>query len=371
MMRIGYHSCIVLTCVLVPLFQSFATMSPTNRCRTWPQSFCPSCWRSSWSPRWLPWLPACFLHVTVGVPPLPQVYGARTRSRAVHIFNIFMGLIYAMSEMFTVTSFLLWVSTFNICSSSSTSSLQVDRSVPHWFSNVNQSDWIVSQLFSQFGIPEVLVKDNSPCFVSEEFETFLSKNGIKHVTSAPFHQATNELAERAVQIAKKGFKKEKGGTMASRIAKVLMAYRTTPQSTTGVSPSELLQGRRICTHLDLLKPSVTERVEQRQLQQKLSHDSSSRRMYFSKGETVYAQNFGTGQKWMPAVVQEVTGPVSFPVKLQDSHLIRRHQDHLRHPQLMSLLLTLRLQMIRTMLSTRVHLIPLDYLRLIPRDSVNN
>ena len=113
-------------------------------------------------------------------------------------------------------------------------------------------------LFSQFGIPEVLVTDNSPCFVSEEFETFLSKNGIKHVTSAPFHPATNELAERAVQIVKKGFKKKKGGTMASRIAKVLMAYRTTPQSTTGESPSELLQGRRICTHLDLLKPSVTE-----------------------------------------------------------------------------------------------------------------
>lgn len=184
-------------------------------------------------------------------------------------------------------------------------------------------------LFSQFGIPEVLVTDNGPCFVSEEFETFLSKNGIKHVTSTPFHPATNGLAERAVQIVKKGLKKEKGGTMASRIAKVLMAYRTTPQSTTGVSPSELLQGRRIRTRLDLLKPSVTERVEKHQLQQTMSHDRSSRRMYFSKGETVYAQNFGTGQKWMPAVVQEVTGPVSFLVKLQDGRLIRHHQDHLR------------------------------------------
>ena len=106
------------------------------------------------------------------------------------------------------------------------------------------------------------------------------------MTSAPFHPATNGLAERAVQIVKKGLKKEKGGTMASRLAKVLMAYRTTPQSTTGVSPSELLQGRRIHTRLDLLKPNVTERVEQSQLKQKLSHDSTARRMYFSKGETV-------------------------------------------------------------------------------------
>ena len=184
-------------------------------------------------------------------------------------------------------------------------------------------------LFSQFGIPEILVTDNGPCFVSEEFETFLAKNGIKHVTSAPFHPATNGLAERAVQIIKKGLKKVTGGSMMSRIARVLTAYRVTPQSTTGVSPAELLQGRRIRTRLDLLKPNIAERVENQQMKHKVSHDRSSRLTYFVKGETVYVQNFGTGQRWMPAVVQEVTGPVSFLVKLQDGRLMRRHQDHLR------------------------------------------
>ena len=61
-------------------------------------------------------------------------------------------------------------------------------------------------LFSQFSIPEVLVTDDGSCFVSEEFKTFLSKNGIKHITSAPFHPATNGLAKHAVQIVKKGLK---------------------------------------------------------------------------------------------------------------------------------------------------------------------
>ena len=88
---------------------------------------------------------------------------------------------------------------------------------------------------------------------------------VSNVISAPFHPATNGLAKWAIQIMKKGLKKEKGGTMASRIAEVLMAYRTTPQSMTGVLPSKLLQGRRIRTHLDLLKPNITERVEQSQL----------------------------------------------------------------------------------------------------------
>lgn len=90
----------------------------------------------------------------------------------------------------------------------------------------------------------------APCFVSEEFETYLSKNGIKHITSAPYHPSTNSLAERAVQLVKKGLKKEKEGSIVSRIARVLMAYRTTPQSTIGMPPFELLQGRQLRTRLE-------------------------------------------------------------------------------------------------------------------------
>ena len=129
-------------------------------------------------------------------------------------------------------------------------------------------------MFSQFGLPEVLVTDNGSCFVSEKFETFLLNNGVKHITSAPYHPATNGLAERAVQIVKKGLKKETVGTMEERLAKVLMAYRTTPQSTTGVTPAELLQGRRIRTRLDMLKPSLEDQVEQKQSRQKSNHDSN-------------------------------------------------------------------------------------------------
>ena len=184
-------------------------------------------------------------------------------------------------------------------------------------------------LFAQFGVPEILVTDNGSCFVSQEFETFLLKNGVKHITSAPFHPASNGLAERAVQIVKKGLKKESNGDMTARLAKILMAYRTTPQSTTGETPSQLLQGRRIRTRLDLIKPSVGERVEGCQWQQKMNHDPAVRQKTFSKGDMVYFRNFGTGQRWWPGVVQEQTGPLSFLIKLPNDQLVRRHQDHLR------------------------------------------
>ena len=105
-----------------------------------------------------------------------------------------------------------------------------------------------------FGLPEVMVTDNGPTFVSAEFEQFLQKNGIRHKTSAPYHPASNGLAKRAVQIVKRGVKKLKLDTLQDKICCFLFSYRNTPQSTTGVISSELLLGRKMCSPLDLLHP---------------------------------------------------------------------------------------------------------------------
>ena len=58
---------------------------------------------------------------------------------------------------------------------------------------------VLRDLFARFGIPEQLVSDNSAQFVSEEFQAFIRSNGIRHITSATYHPATNGLAERAVR----------------------------------------------------------------------------------------------------------------------------------------------------------------------------
>jgi len=68
----------------------------------------------------------------------------------------------------------------------------------------------ISQLrsiFATHGIPELLVSDNGSVFTSSEFEEFMRLNGIRHTTSAPYHPATNGLAERAVQTFKSFLKK--------------------------------------------------------------------------------------------------------------------------------------------------------------------
>ena len=111
-------------------------------------------------------------------------------------------------------------------------------------------------LFAQFGIPETVITDNGTCFVSTEIEAFFTNNVIKHLTSAPYHPVSNGLAERAVQIVKKGLRKIAHGSMRTYLAQVLLTYRLTPQSTTGISPSELLLGCHPRSQLDLLRPTL-------------------------------------------------------------------------------------------------------------------
>jgi len=61
--------------------------------------------------------------------------------------------------------------------------------------------------FAAFGLPQILVTDNSTQFTSLEFTQFTMANGIKHIMLSPYHPSTNGLAERRVQSFKEGMKR--------------------------------------------------------------------------------------------------------------------------------------------------------------------
>ena len=139
-------------------------------------------------------------------------------------------------------------------------------------------------IFAQFGIPENVVSDNGPTFTSMEFKQFLQRNGVRHITSPPYHPASNGLAERAVQIFKHSIAKLTDRT--NKIARFLFTYRITPQSTTGMSPSELLLRRRLKSALDLMKPNLQHQVEKEQERQNIAHDRRAVNRTFNIGEKV-------------------------------------------------------------------------------------
>lgn len=106
-------------------------------------------------------------------------------------------------------------------------------------------------MFCRHGIPYQITSDNGPQFKSKLFEDYLTDNCIKHRAVTPLHPAANGEVERQnrslmkririAQAESKDWKKE--------IRKYLFAYRTTPHSTTGVSPAELMFRRKLRTKL--------------------------------------------------------------------------------------------------------------------------
>ena len=57
-------------------------------------------------------------------------------------------------------------------------------------------------IFAQHGLPEEVVSDNGPQFVSNEFAEFINTNGIKHTLVPPYHPQSNGATERSVRVVK-------------------------------------------------------------------------------------------------------------------------------------------------------------------------
>jgi len=132
-------------------------------------------------------------------------------------------------------------------------------------------------IFATHGIPEMMVSDNGSLFTSVEFDNFTKQNGIQHVKSAPYHPASNDLAERIVQTFKASMKKETDGTVNTHMSRFLSQYRIAPHSTTGITPAEMLPAQRPRTQLDLLIPDLSSKMQQKQQTQKLYHDKKTKK----------------------------------------------------------------------------------------------
>ena len=88
----------------------------------------------------------------------------------------------------------------------------------------------------------MLVTDNASYFTTQKFQDFTKFNGIRHVTSAPYHPTSNGLAERAVQTVKEFLKKPFSDSQQTRLSCFLLQYQITAHSTAGTSLAELLLG---------------------------------------------------------------------------------------------------------------------------------
>lgn len=112
------------------------------------------------------------------------------------------------------------------------------------------------------GLPEVLVTDNGPQFVSQQFENYLKEKGIRHVLSSNYYpkyngqiECLNSVLKVYIQVARL-----EGKDPAKSITEFLSSYRVTSHAVTGRSSAFLLHGRPPRSKIDISKFRIRPQV---------------------------------------------------------------------------------------------------------------
>ena len=199
---------------------------------------------------------------------------------------------------------------------------------------------VLKSTFARFGAPEQIQSDNATCYTSEAWKDFCKQYDIEHITSSPHNPQANGHAERAVQLAKRILKQDDP-------VLALMCYRATPTTSTGVSPAELLMGRKIRTTLPSLKENLVPRWPDTDLIRRRDAEAKEQQaFYFNRrhgvrdlpqlrpGDNVLLKLDGEKTWKGPAsVVHESCTPRSYQVDTPGGGELRRNRRHLqRVPQ---------------------------------------
>lgn len=224
----------------------------------------------------------------------------------------FLGPIQTSNFLIIVDAYSKWTEVFKMASTSSAETIAKLR-----------------ETFARFGLPELLVSDNGPQLTSEEFRTFLKKNGINHVTSPTFFPASNGAAENAVKTFKRSINaalldiKNKNTPVETLIARFLMAYRNTPHCTTNETPAKLMLGRTVKTRLECLKSGGLDQSSNKQWRQE--------KREFDIEDSVMIRDYRKVNKkdWAPAIVRKRLGHNVYLCQLEHSSVTwKRHSNQM-------------------------------------------
>jgi Integrase zinc binding domain/Integrase core domain/PHD-finger len=104
-----------------------------------------------------------------------------------------------------------------------------------------------AQVLCRFGAPAEVVTDGGGEFQGE-FDQLLTSCFVDHRVTSPHHPQANGLAERIVQVTKRGLRKlcetKRTAQWDEQLPWVALGYRCSKQSSTGFSPYELLYARQ-------------------------------------------------------------------------------------------------------------------------------
>lgn len=104
----------------------------------------------------------------------------------------------------------------------------------------------LKSIFARHGIRSIFMSDNGPQFISKEMQEFAITYSFQHITSSPWYQQSNGLAERMVKTVKELLSNSPDPDMA------LLNCHATALPWCNLSPAELLMGRKLRTDVPQL-----------------------------------------------------------------------------------------------------------------------
>ncbi|XP_058816725.1 uncharacterized protein K02A2.6-like [Topomyia yanbarensis] len=202
----------------------------------------------------------------------------------------------------------------------------------------------LERIFTRLGLPDVLTTDNAANFCSQEFRDFCVDNGIKLAHTTPYWPAANGEVERQNRSILKALRigQMKGELLERSLQEYLYMYTVTPHSVTGVSPAELMFGRRFREKFPQVSDNSILRDEIRD--RDLIHKYHAK-MYRDKRVNALESNIGVGDQVLmknqhrvnklapnfhakPAVVIGRNGS-SVTIQTEEGEIFRRNSSHLK------------------------------------------
>ncbi|GAB1608626.1 hypothetical protein Ahia01_001147000 [Argonauta hians] len=189
--------------------------------------------------------------------------------------------------------------------------------------------------FARYGLPSVVMSDNGPQFISDNFKLFAQEFDFRHITSSPYHSRSNGKAESAVKTAKSIMRKNKDEDQFL----ALLNHRNTPSQNSNSSPAQKFFNRRTRTLLptrnSLLSPRISletdiEMIKNAQQRTKRCYDKKSKDLKpLRKGDSVMIKpQMLKEKKWTRCTVVQSEGR-SYDVRTPAGNVIRRNRVHLR------------------------------------------
>ena len=117
------------------------------------------------------------------------------------------------------------------------------------------ADTLINQCFSLFGLPRWLHSDQGSNFESELFSEMCKLLDIHKTRTTPYHPQSDGMVERfnrTCQQMIKAFVNENWNDWDDHLPLLLMAYRSSPQESTGLSPKLMMFSEELPLPIDVM-----------------------------------------------------------------------------------------------------------------------